>query len=276
MLRVKHGDGQRREGAQDLQVDELGQAARFAEGRRLLAERRHSRHLGGSRGIEWPASAVRSSTEVRMHIVLLGDSIFDNGAYVRAGDPDVVRQLQARLPARAKATLAAVDGATTAGVARQLERLPAGATHLIVSAGGNDALGNIGVLEESSHSIADALTRLAEIGDGFARDYRAMLRAVLDRGKPTALCTIYEPRYPEPGLQRLAVTGLTLFNDAIVRAAFANGLPLLDLRLIFDEDGDYANPIEPSAQGGDKIAAAIGRLVAEHDFGRRRTEVFVH
>lgn len=210
-----------------------------------------------------------------MHVVLLGDSIFDNGAYVRRGEPDVVRQLRDKLPAGAKATLAAVDGATTAGVARQLERLPADATHLVVSAGGNDALGNIGVLEDSSRSIADALTRLAAIGDGFGRGYRAMLGSVLDRGRPTALCTIYDPRYPDPRLQRLAVTGLALFNDVITRAAFAHGLPVLDLRLICDEDADFANPIEPSAQGGAKIAAAIARLVAEHDFGRRRSEVFV-
>ena len=166
------------------------------------------------------------------HIVLLGDSVFDNAAYVRPGEPDVVRQLRARLPAGAKATLAAVDGATAADVRRQLERLPADATHLIVSAGGNDALGNIGVLDEAADSIAVALTRLA-------------------------------------------VTGLVLFNDVITRAAFAHGLPVLDLRLICDEDADFANPIEPSAQGGDKIAAAIARLVAEHDFGRRRSEVFV-
>ncbi len=209
------------------------------------------------------------------HIVLLGDSIFDNAAYVRPGEPDVVRQLRARLPAGARATLAAVDGATAADVRRQLERLPADATHLIVSAGGNDALGNIGVLDEPAHSIADALTRLADIGDDFERAYRAMLRAVLDCGRPTALCTIYEPRYPDPRFQRLAVTGLVLFNDVITRAAFAHGLPVLDLRLICDEDADFANPIEPSAQGGDKIAAAIARLVAEHDFGRGRSEVFV-
>jgi lysophospholipase L1-like esterase len=210
-----------------------------------------------------------------MHIVLLGDSIFDNGAYVRSGEPDVVRQLEARLPAGSRATLRAVDGATTAGVPRQLERLPADATHLVISAGGNDALGHIGVLEGATRSIADALTRLAEIAGAFERGYGAMLRAVLDRGKPTALCTIYDPRYPDPRLKRLAVMGLTLFNDAIARAAFASGLPLLDLRLICDDDGDYANPIEPSAHGGDKIAAAITRLVAEHDFRRRRSEVFV-
>jgi lysophospholipase L1-like esterase len=209
------------------------------------------------------------------HIVLLGDSIFDNRAYVRPGEPDIVRQLQARLPAGDRTTLRAVDGATTAGVRGQLARIPAEATHLIVSAGGNDALGRIDVLEASSRSIADALMRLAEIGDAFAQSYRSMLDAVLAERKPTALCTIYDPRFPDPRLQRLATTALTLFNEVIGRAAFAKGLPLLDLRLICDEDADYANPIEPSARGGDKIAAAVARLVAEHDFSRRRSEVFV-
>jgi lysophospholipase L1-like esterase len=208
------------------------------------------------------------------HIVLLGDSIFDNGSYLRPGEPDVVRQLQARLVAGDRATLRAVDGATTSGVAAQLARSPADATHLVVSAGGNDALGRIDVLEASSRSIADTLMRLAEIGDAFRESYRAMLATVLHAQKATALCTIYDPRFPDPRLQRLAVTALTLFNDVIIRAAFAHGLPLLDLRLICDEDADYANPIEPSAHGGEKIAAAIARLLAEHDFARRRSEVF--
>ena len=44
------------------------------------------------------------------HIVLLGDSIFDNAAYVRGG-PDVVTQLRELLPRGWQATLAAVDGA---------------------------------------------------------------------------------------------------------------------------------------------------------------------
>jgi hypothetical protein len=47
------------------------------------------------------------------------------------------------------------------------------------------------------------------------------------------------------------------------------------LPLICDEDSDYANPIEPSEAGGAKIADAIIRLVSAHNFGRRRTEVFV-
>src|SRR4051812_18372219 len=63
------------------------------------------------------------------HVVLLGDSVFDNKAYV-AGGPDVFTQLRARLPTGWRASLAAVDGAVTEDVARQLGRMPRGATHL--------------------------------------------------------------------------------------------------------------------------------------------------
>src|SRR5215218_670055 len=51
------------------------------------------------------------------HVVLLGDSVFDNAAYV-SGGPDVVTQLRGRLPSGWSATLAAVDGAVTASVPR--------------------------------------------------------------------------------------------------------------------------------------------------------------
>ena len=71
------------------------------------------------------------------HAVLLGDSIFDNAAYV-PGKPSVIEQLRKTLPGDWKATLLAVDGDVTADVQKQIERLPDDATHLIVSSGGND------------------------------------------------------------------------------------------------------------------------------------------
>ena len=206
-------------------------------------------------------------------VVLLGDSVFDNAAYVRGG-PDVTAQLNAVLPAGWAAHLRAVDGSVTRDVPRQARGLPAGTSRLVVSVGGNDALGHAGILQERVGSFAEALTRLADMGDGFQRDYRRMLDEVLSLSVPTAVCTIYYPQFPDADLQRLAVTALTVFNDCITREAFLRGLPLLDLRLICDEEADYANPIEPSVRGGEKIAAAILRLITEHDFSRRRTEVF--
>jgi len=208
------------------------------------------------------------------HVVLLGDSIFDNAAYLMAGAPDVVQQVRQRLPHGWKAMLAAVDGSTTRDVREQLRRLPADATHLVVSVGGNDALERSDFLTAPAHSTAEALLGLADIGDEFERGYLAMLAEVLARGLPTAICTVYYPHFPEAVLQRMAVAALTVFNDCVIRAAFAHGLPLLDLRSICTEEGDYATPIEPSAQGGEKIAQAIVKVL-EHGFNGDRTEVFI-
>jgi lysophospholipase L1-like esterase len=208
------------------------------------------------------------------HVVLLGDSIFDNQAYVGAG-PDVVRQLGQLAPDSWEATLLAVDGSVTGGVRRQLDHLPAGATHLVVSAGGNDALGHAGLLEERAASSAEVLARLADIAEQFAEDYRGMLAAVGGTGLPFGVCTVYYPMFTDPLARRLAVTALAVFNDVIIREAFIARVPLVDLRLVCDEPADYANPIEPSAAGGEKIARAIVRLVSEHDFGAGRTQVFV-
>jgi len=193
------------------------------------------------------------------HVVLLGDSIFDNAAYV-GGGPDVVRQLRDALPAGWRASLLAVDGAVAGGVARQMQSLPGDATLLVVSAGGNDALGSSHLLDQGARTVADAVALLAEAQARFAQSYAAMLDAVLAAGRrPTALCTIYDADYPEPR-RRVVVAALSLFNDVVTRAAFSRGLPLVDLRLVCDDPADYANPIEPSVRGGAKIAAAIARL----------------
>jgi len=80
------------------------------------------------------------------HVVLLGDSIFDNGAYT-SGGPDVVTQLRSLVSVSWTATLLAADGARIDDVARQVERLPSDASHLVLSVGGNDALAHSELLE---------------------------------------------------------------------------------------------------------------------------------
>lgn len=216
------------------------------------------------------ASSHPEQTDARRmsHVVLLGDSVFDNGAYVQGG-PDVVRQVRAVLPDGGRATLLAVDGAVLADVPRQLARLPEDATHLVVSAGGNDALRASGVLDRPAGSIAEAVAALAEVRNRFREAYRAMLDAVLARGRPAAICTIYDPRYPDPARRSVAAAALTLLNDVITREAFARDLALIDLRLLCDEDADFANPIEPSVRGGEKIAGAMAAMLREPRPGRR-------
>jgi hypothetical protein len=147
----------------------------------------------------------------------------------------------------------------TTGVIEQLNRLPADATQLIVSAGGNDALEHAGmILHEAAGSFNEVMTRLAEIQTQFKQNYRDMLDAVLAQGKPAMFCTIYDAI---PGLEPPLVASLSLFNDAILRRAFLLRLPVMDLRHVCTEASDYAGvwPIEPSAAGGAKIARAIVR-----------------
>jgi hypothetical protein len=205
------------------------------------------------------------------HIVLIGDSIFDNGVYVPGG-PDVVKQLRQALPVDWSATLLAVDGAVTRSVPAQIARLPRDATHLVLSVGGNDALGASHLLSTSVGTVGQAVLLLAQAQDAFARSYEEMLETVLGAGLPTAVCTIYDTP-PSAPQHRIIKAALSLFNDRITRAAFARGLPLIDLRLICDEEGDYANPIEPSVQGGAKIVSAIASLFATQERGAPRSMV---
>jgi hypothetical protein len=42
-----------------------------------------------------------------------------------------------------------------------------------------------------------------------------------------------------------AATALTPLNDAITREAFPRSIDCIDLRILCDDDRDFANPIEP-------------------------------
>jgi lysophospholipase L1-like esterase len=209
------------------------------------------------------------------HVVLLGDSVFDNAGYLAGRGPDVVGSLRARLPGGWRATLLARGGSVATDVPGQLRRLPPDATHLVVSAGGNDAGRREGVLAEPARSVAEGLAKIASVRDRFAEDYRAMLDAVSVRRLPVAVCTIYDPRFADPIRRRVVVVALAAFNDIITREAFARSQALIDLRLICGSDEDFAGATGPSAQGGAKIAAAIAGWVAADGSARQRSsEVF--
>jgi lysophospholipase L1-like esterase len=196
------------------------------------------------------------------HLVLLGDSIFDNAAYTRGG-PDVVTQLRRLLPSGWGATLLATDGDRTEDVDQQLAKLPTDASHLILSVGGNDALAHGDLLTRSAKSVPEVLGLLAEAAGAFEQRYRRLIGRLLNRKLPLTVCTIYNGNFPDPFFQRVATTALCVFNDAIVRAGLEHKLEIIDLRLVCTEPADYANPIEPSSVGGAKIARAILEAITE-------------
>jgi hypothetical protein len=204
----------------------------------------------------------------RQHLALLGDSIFDNAAYV-GGQPDVIARLRSRLPGGWKAQLLAQDGATTRDIPSQVARVAPDATHLVMSVGGNDALMRQDLLDTPVRSSAEALDRLAQAAREFEASYRRALDACLQRRLPLVVCTIYNGNFPDPGYRQRVAFALSGFNDVIIRLALEKRLRVLDLRQICQRPEDYANAIEPSSLGGDKIARAILRTLAETEAPRR-------
>lgn len=194
----------------------------------------------------------------QVHIILIGDSILDNGSYVSAGE-SVFEILSREIP-DAKITLLAVDGDTSTDVARHLEFFPEDATDVFISCGGNDALRSIGVLDKKVATVAEALDMLNVVREMFRSNYVLMLEGVLRLSKNVTVLTIYNK---VPGISEGALTALALFNEIILEETSKRKIPIIDLRVICNARGDYSevSPIEPSKNGGDKIAKAIAESV---------------
>jgi hypothetical protein len=162
------------------------------------------------------------------HIVLVGDSIFDNARYTKGG-PDVIAQVRQLVPAGWQASLLAVDGSTTESVPEQLNNLPSDASHLVLSVGGNDAIMNADVLRMPAQSTGHALQALHDVSQKFYRSYRSAVAACVQSGLPVTICTVYNGCFPDPEYQRLISTALMVFNDVILRVGIEHGLTMIDL-----------------------------------------------
>ena len=189
------------------------------------------------------------------HVALLGDSIFDNLSYTK-GLPDVITHLRRLLPEGFVASLIAVDGSTTEDLQGQVSEIPPDVTRAVVSIGGNDALLNADILNFPVTSTREALLVFSERIARFEARYRDAIGRVVARVPATTICTVYNGNLPDEQSTSAQVV-LMMFNDVILRVAFQCRLPVIDLRTVCTEPGDYANSIEPSGQGREKIAQAI-------------------
>ncbi len=186
------------------------------------------------------------------YLVLLGDSIFDNGAYIRSGQADVTAHLKRKCPSGWALDMRAVDGSVADDIARQLSNpIPKPCT-FILSVGGNDALTHLYMVTEAPDPLA-----FYGIRESFRDRYTQALDLIVDHGQPLIVCTIYNPNFGDRELQRLAEVGLTFFNDVITEEALRRRLPIIDLREVCFEPEAFANEIEPSEFGGDLITDAI-------------------
>lgn len=203
----------------------------------------------------------------RMQLALLGDSVFDNAAYVKP-NADVPTLLRRRLR-EGEVVLLAKDGGRMADVSLQLSRLPAHTTHLVINVGGNDALDRAGVLDATALDAADAFRALADIVEIFEEGYRRMLATALKAGLPTVVCTIYNGWFEDRDYQRRASAAVGALDDAIFRAATEHRLTVIDLRRVCHRAADFTHQVEPSEQGGAKIAEVIVRSLGGRAPGAR-------
>jgi hypothetical protein len=217
--------------------------------------------------IEKPYPAVYGTANLG-HVVLLGDSTIDNENYTY-GAPDVTQRLHGMLGDDWKVSLLARDGATTRSLGYQLPHIPADASHLVVSIGGNDANGEAGILVDPElRTFRETLEELAFMTELFAMRYSEAMIPLLELGIPVTVCTIYDCDFPEE-IRDAVRAALAMFNDVIIRFAMKNSLDLLDLRDVCTSPQDYEMVIEPSGTGGAKIAMAITRRMVAHASAHR-------
>ena len=220
-------------------------------------------------------------------IILLGDSIIDNKSYVLSNELDVTEHLEKLFSNDPNVVIEnhAVDGDTM----HQLERdhldsnLLSGATHIVVSIGGNDLLHNISFLQTTSE-LSKIMGKGAMIGkwgakelnpsrnkvfeetyfeiiEPFKKQYETIVANLSNHRANLLLCTVYEGDLVDSDefsdVSNSSKTMVSIFNDIVYRVANKFNADVLELRDIFTSSDDYANPIEPSHIGGEKLAQSI-------------------
>ena len=217
-------------------------------------------------------------------IYLLGDSIIDNTPYVKKNEKDVASHLNSMYKCSPQINIynRAVDGHTMKDLLdTQLsdEGLNE-ATNIVVSIGGNDLLGKLSFLldleiVEVPHHRMMLRTPIGiipkrnlhfhqtyfQIIKPMKQEYESIVANLSNYRAKLLLCTVYEGDLVDSDefsdVIYSSKTMLSIFNDLVYRTAQKYNAEVLELRDIFVSPEDYANPIEPSHIGGEKLAKAI-------------------
>ena len=146
-------------------------------------------------------------------LLLLGDSVFDNKVYINPNEKSVEEHLKSKLDESIwDIAVEAVDGATTKTIEHQfnsMQTLPDSNSNIIVSIGGNDALNYVDNLDSLN------LETLHTIKSQFYDDYTEAVHQIASEAHQFYLCTIYNPKFSDPVLQKKAEAGLSIFNVVI-------------------------------------------------------------
>ena len=187
-----------------------------------------------------------SNLKTERNIVLLGDSILKNNAYVRP-----IHSVEYFLKQKTTVPIAclAVDGAVVGDVAAQIEQIPPATEHVIfLSVGGNDILKNKNV------EVATLFTQ-----------YIALVQALQQQfanGK-IVLLNLYVPPYiNNMKKDALIEANIKQWNLHMYTYVQQNpNLEILPLDTLLFARGDFVADYEPSEVGGMKIVQQLARYI---------------
>jgi hypothetical protein len=192
-----------------------------------------------------------NSPDVIRHLVLLGDALENLDLGMDPAEDILVPR--PRNPW--KLTVLEPPKVLERGWARAI---PLDATHIGICVDGGWAIEASGLLRGRAQSVSGALETLAAAADKFEEIFTSLVAAALESGLPTVVCTLVPSRHQDPLHQRVAATALAIFNDRILRQAVAASLSVVDLRIVCDEESDYATETLLSRTGVRKVAN-VGR-----------------
>lgn len=206
------------------------------------------------------------------HVVLAGDSVFNNANYVQEGF-SVSELLEVALPGNCKNSMIAVNGCFISEVSEQLKQLPEDTSHLFLSCGGQDAITLANALEKHCNNAAEYMDKLISAGHEYTKTFHSLLLDATSQVKNVMVCTLHKSA---PGMMHYEFIARSLLNEIILREAFEFDLPVMDLRLMLNEEIDYCQnfPHEISEYGGRKIVLAIAKIMKQHDFTVKHSSVY--
>jgi hypothetical protein len=201
------------------------------------------------------------------HLVLLGDAL--QNINLGEGPPEIALVPRPRNPW--KLTVLQPPQVLLQG---RVPAIPGDASHIGICIDGGWAIETSGLLQAGAQSVRDALDTLAAAADEFESVFARLIAAAAETGVPTIVCTLVPARYLEPSHERVAATALAIFNDRVLRRAFAARLSIVELRLVCDEDGDYASETLLSSAGVRKVANVARSALYEISREPGRTRVY--
>lgn len=147
---------------------------------------------------------------------------------------------------------------------RQLPFIPERATHIVLSASGNDLLALLNQMVAAQFSLSSMYSAIGEGLLQVAERYRDLVQALKGLGCHLACCTVYRPNFDHLFFKSLAMLSLGMHNSRIQQVSIDLDCSIIDLASLFDDDEDFATPLELSTRGGSKVVKNISRFVADH------------